>query len=180
MSEPVDLRRIFKSAITSRNVIQELVTLMVLAELMDPGEETWIVSPWVSDVPLIDNRAGAFDAVNPEWGHREVRLSDAAVQLMAGGGRLVVVTRTDEPNRTFGRRLEDAAADAGLEASLTFIVRDVLHTKGILTKRGLMLGSMSLTFKGLELNDEIVEYDTTAASLDNARLAFAEYKKAEP
>ena len=42
-----------------------------------------------------------------------------------------------------------------------------------------MLGSMNLTYSGLELNDEIVEYDIDPASLANARLAFAGYHKAD-
>ncbi len=172
------LRRIFKSSVTSWKVIEELITLMILAELVDPGEEFWIVSPWISDVPLLDNRPGSFDVVNPEWGRREVRLVDVASQLMAGGSRLIVVTRFNEHNKIFLQRLRDAAVDAAVEASLTVIVRDQLHTKGILSKRGLMLGSMNLTYNGLELNDEIVEYDTDPTNLASARLAFAGYREA--
>ena len=70
MNQPIYThRRIFKSVVTSRKVIQELITLMMVGELLDPGSTVWIVSPWISDVPLLDNRAGSFDAVNPEWGH---------------------------------------------------------------------------------------------------------------
>ena len=129
------LRRIFKSAVTSRKMIQELIALMILAELIDPGEELWVVSPWISDVPLLDNRAGTFDVMNPEWGRREVRLVNVATQLMAGGSRLVVVTRPGEHTQVFLRCLREAAVDAAVETSLTTIVRDHLHTKGILTKR---------------------------------------------
>jgi PLD-like domain len=173
------LRRIFKSAVTSRKTIQELIALMIVAELIDPGEEFWIVSPWISDVPLLDNRAGTFDVMNPEWGRREVRLVNLATQLMAGGSRFIVVTRPGDHNKVFLRCLREAAVDAAVEASLTTIVRDHLHTKGILTKRGLMLGSMNLTYSGLELNDEIVEYDVDPASLANARLAFVGYYEAD-
>ena len=47
-------RRIFKSAVTSRKVIQELITLMMVGELVSPGEDVWLVSPWITDVPLLD------------------------------------------------------------------------------------------------------------------------------
>ncbi|MBF0097672.1 MAG: PLD-like domain protein [Magnetococcales bacterium] len=170
------LRRIFKSVGTSRNVVNELITLMFLAELVDPGPEVWIVSPWISDVPLLDNRAGSFNAVNPGWGRREIRLSDVAVQLMLGGNRLIIVTRPDEHNKIFLHRLEDAVAETDLTTALEVIVRDKLHTKGILTRRGLLLGSMNLTYNGLELNDEVVEYDIDPANLADARLAFGGYR----
>ena len=149
---------------------------MLLAELVDSGPEVWIVSPWISDVPLIDNRAGSFDAVNPEWGRREIRLSDVAIQLMLGGNRLIIVTRPDEHNKVFLNRLEDAVAETDLTPALEVIVRNKLHTKGILTRRGLLLGSMNLTYNGLELNDEIVEYDIAPTALADARLAFGGYR----
>jgi hypothetical protein len=106
-------RRIFKSVVTSRNVIQELITMMMVAELVDPGPAgVWIVSPWITDVPLIDNRAGSYNAINPEWGRRVIRLADLAAQLMAGGTSVRIVTRPDNRNQTFLRRLEEIACSA--------------------------------------------------------------------
>src|SRR5262245_50970873 len=115
MTQPVfNSRRIFKSVVTSPKIIQELVTLMMVGELLDPGTVVWIVSPWISDVPLLDNRAGSFDAINPEWGQREIRLTDLSVQLMAGGNELKIVTRPAAHNREFLRRLQDAADAAAV------------------------------------------------------------------
>lgn len=64
-------RRIFKTQTTGVTTIQELLQTMFVAEVVKPGEEIWIVSPWISNVVLIDNRTGSFDALNPEWGRRE-------------------------------------------------------------------------------------------------------------
>jgi hypothetical protein len=169
-------RRIFKSVVTSRNVIQELITMMMVAELVDPGPAgVWIVSPWITDVPLIDNRAGSYNAINPEWGRRVIRLADLAAQLMAGGTSVRIVTRPDNRNQTFLRRLEEIACSAGTMSLLLTARRDTLHTKGILTRRGLMLGSMNLTYNGLVLLDEVIEYDTDPRALADARLAFQGY-----
>jgi hypothetical protein len=179
MNQPIYThRRIFKSVVTSRKVIQELITLMMIGELLDPGSTVWIVSPWISDVPLLDNRAGSFDAVNPEWGHREVRLTDLAIQLMAGGSDLRIVTRPVEHNKEFMRTLMDAADAGALRDRLAVTERERLHTKGILTRRGLMLGSMNLTYSGLELNDEVIEYDTDSQALTTAEMAFQDYARA--
>ena len=56
--------------------------------------------------------------------------------------------------------------------------RKHLHTKGVLLKRGLLTGSMNLTHNGLELNDEMVVYDTTLKTIAEARLNFESYVEA--
>ncbi len=171
----VTFRRIFKSAITSKKVIQELITLMMIGELVAPGREVWIVSPWITDVPLLDNRAGSFDAVNPEWGHREIRLADIAVQLMSGGTAVRIITRPDDHNDVFLRRLAESADSAAVRDLLSITIRERLHTKGILTSRGFLSGSMNLTYSGLDLNEELITYDSDQQSLAVARLEFANY-----
>ena len=58
-----ETRRIFKSAVTSQNLIRELLQAMFLGELIAPGgERAWLVSPWISNVIIFDNRAGGFGA----------------------------------------------------------------------------------------------------------------------
>lgn len=174
---PYSLRRIFKSSTTGPAVIRELLQLMFFAELLDPSDEIWLVSPWISDVPIIDNRAGSFDVINPEWHRREIRLSDLAVQVLTGGSRMVVVSRPDEHNLTFLDLLIEKAQEAALDDQLTIIKREHLHTKGILTGVGLLLGSMNLTYSGFELNDEVIEYDTSSRRLAEARQSFVAYSE---
>ena len=56
-----ETRRIFKSAVTSQNLIRELLQLMFLGELLAPGgERAWLVSPWISNIVLFDNSRGRF------------------------------------------------------------------------------------------------------------------------
>jgi hypothetical protein len=158
-----ETRRIFKSAVTSQNLIRELLQLMLLGELIAPGgERAWLVSPWISNVVLFDNRAGGFGAVNPEWANREIRLIEIATSFDAHNDPLIDALR-------------EAAREAGLVDKLTIIRRQHLHTKGVLLKRGLLTGSMNLTYNGLELNDEMVVYDTTPQPLAEARLNFESY-----
>lgn len=175
-ASPYATRRIFKSALTSQDIIRELVQIMCLSELLDPSEEIWFVSPWISDVELLDNRSGGFDAVNPQWRGRQIRLVDLALQMMTAGSRVVIVTRGDEHNRFFLDKLGDRSGEAGLSAFLEVLISEALHTKGILTKAGLLSGSMNLTYSGLELNDESVQYDTAPDVIERARLAFQLYR----
>lgn len=168
-------RRIFRSSITSQNVIRELLQLIFVAEIIAPSDTIWFVSPWISDVVLFENRTGGFDCINPEWRGRDVRVSDVALHLLTSGSRVVLVTRSDEHNRAFVERLVDMAGESGVDRNLVTVLRDSLHTKGILLGGGVLLGSMNLTYNGLEINDEFVEFDTAGESVGSARLAFEAY-----
>ena len=171
-----ETRRIFKSVITSQNLIRELLQLMFLSELLAPGgERAWLVSPWISNIALFDNRGGGLNAVNPEWGNREIRLIEVITNIMARGTMLGIATSLDEHNTPLIDALTLATAEAGLEGKLYVVRRQHLHIKGVLLKRGLLTGSMNLTHNGLELNDEMVVYDTSPRTLAEARINFESY-----
>ena len=172
---PYNLRRIFKNSSTGPAVIQELLQLMFLSELLAPSEQIWIVSPWISDVPILDNRSGSFDVMNPEWHRRKIRLIDLTLQVLASGSRLVVVYGPDEHNKTFIEQLSERVSEAASEDKLCLVERKTLHTKGILTEAGLLLGSMNLTYSGFEFNDEVIEYDTSPRRIAEARQSFDSY-----
>lgn len=172
-------RRIFRSAVTSQEVVRELVQVMCLAELQAPSREVWLVSPWISDFVLLDNRSGRFDAINPQWQRREVRLVDFVLQLMTNGTQVIVVTRPDPHNETFLDRITDRAEESGLGDRIQLVCRDALHTKGILTDGGLLLGSMNLTYSGLELNEESVYYETSPEAIAKARVELQAYRSGQ-
>jgi phosphatidylserine/phosphatidylglycerophosphate/cardiolipin synthase-like enzyme len=169
-------RRIFRSSVTSQDVVRELLQIMCLAELLAPSPEIWLVSPWISDFVLLDNRNGRFDAINPQWQRREIRLVDYALQAMTHGTHTIVVTRPDSHNQTFLNRLSDRALESGLGDRIQVISRERLHTKGILTGASLLLGSMNLTYSGLELNEESIYYETSTEAIAKARVEFETYR----
>jgi hypothetical protein len=172
----IETRRIFKSAATSQNLIRELLQMMVLGELVAPGgERAWLVSPWISNIVLFDNRAGGYGAINPEWGSREVRMIEVMTDIMSRGTSLGIATSLDEHNVPLIEALTEAADEAGLADKLCIVRRQHLHIKGVLLKRGLLTGSMNLTYNGLELNDEMVVYDTAPKTLAEARINFESY-----
>ena len=175
-TRPYQTRRIFRSHITSQDVVRELLQIMCFAELLAPSREVWLVSPWISDFVLLDNRSGRFNAINPQWQRREIRLVDYAQQLMTNGTHVIIVTRPDAHNQTFLNRLEDRSRESGLDDHLELLSRRGLHTKGILTDNSILLGSMNLTYAGLELNEESVYYETSAEAIAKARIEFHIYR----
>ena len=109
-----ETRRIFKSAVTSQNLIRELLQMMFLGELLAPGgERAWLVSPWISNVVLFDNRAGGFGSINPEWGSREIRLVEVMTDVMARGTALGIATSLDDHNDPLIDALVMAADEGG-------------------------------------------------------------------
>lgn len=174
-----ETRRIFKSSVTSQNLIRELLQMMFLGELLAPGgERAWLVSPWISNIILFDNRAGGFGTINPEWGNREIRLIEVMADVMARGTPLGIATSLDDHNVPLIDTLMMAADEAGMADKLYIVRRHHLHIKGVLLKRGLLTGSMNLTYSGLELNDEMVIYDTMPTTLAEARINFESYVEA--
>ena len=168
-------RRIFKSQAAGVTTIAELLQSMFVAEMLRPDGDLWIVSPWISNVVLIDNRSGNFDALNPEWGRREVRLVDVLLALMSRGASVKIVTRSDEMNRAFIGRLKDMAQQLALEDQVSITVREKLHTKGVLLSNSLLMGSMNLTYYGMQINDEWVEFSVDPEDLAATRLEFKQY-----
>src|SRR4051812_19036856 len=108
-------RRIFKTQLTGPATLKELLQTMFASEALLTGTKIWVVSPWVTNVALIDNRAGNFDALNPEWGHREVRVAEILGFLMTRGSQVVVVTRNLEINTGLITALEEEARRLALQ-----------------------------------------------------------------
>ncbi len=170
----IKTRRIFKTATTGHDEIKELLQFMFTGELLAPAEELWLVSPWISDVVIIDNRSGLFSSLNPSWGFREIRLSEILTQLLSMGVRAVIVTRPGESQR-FLSQLRYQVDSIGLLNSLTVILRENLHIKGILCGNCLLTGSMNFTYYGLELNDEQITFETDSEAIAGARIEFRSY-----
>ncbi|RJQ27564.1 phosphatidylserine/phosphatidylglycerophosphate/cardiolipin synthase family protein [Candidatus Parcubacteria bacterium] len=168
-------RRIFKSQQTGVATIRELLQSMFVGEMLRVEEQIWIVSPWISNVVLIDNRSGNFDTLNPEWGRREIRLVDVLIALMARGSQIVIVTRNLDTNTGFLDKLRDETERYGLEHQLTINIKSLLHTKGILLSKSLLLGSMNLTYNGLEMNDEWIQFSIDPHDIASTRLEFGKY-----
>jgi phosphatidylserine/phosphatidylglycerophosphate/cardiolipin synthase-like enzyme len=168
-------RRIFKSQQTGVATIRELLQTMFVGEMLVVGEKIWVVSPWISNIVLIDNRSGNFDNLNPEWSRKEIRLVDVLIGLMTRGSHIVIVTRNLETNTGFINGLRDMAERNGLESQVTIKLHEALHTKGILLSKSLLMGSMNFTYNGLEMNDEWIQFSIDLEDIAKTRLEFSTY-----
>lgn len=170
----VPTRHIHKSSWRCQDEVRELLQATFVSELLSPSRCLWLVSPWVSDIPIIDNRTGGFDSLDPSWGPRVVRLTAVLGLLLQRGATVVLATRPVGHNRPFVEQLNAAARDLATPAALRVNESEDLHEKGLLGDDFYLSGSMNLTYGGVELLEETVKYDTSEPVIAQAQLVYFE------
>ncbi|HAS8178154.1 TPA: hypothetical protein I7671_20130 [Vibrio vulnificus] len=139
--------------------VKDLLTSILIAESLNPGE-IYILSPWISDFPVLDNTSGSFDSINPSWGHRQIHFFELLQNCVEAGATLKLAIRE---NREKIYALEQALKNYPSR----FIVAEhkELHEKGLLTEYGLIRGSMNFTYFGASVNFEGITYTTNPGAI---------------
>lgn len=164
-------RHFLQTATDSRNAVKELLQLVFAAELLQPSRCLWIVSPWLRDIPVLDNTTGEFLSLCPDFPRSEVRMSRVLRVLIERGTQVVIATRPGEGNS----QLPDAllGADGENAGAIVRHEKKALHAKGIVGDRFALSGSMNLTYNGLECLTEMLILQTEAADVEQLRVQFA-------
>lgn len=170
-----ETRRIFNHANSSREVLQELLQNIFTSEILLPSKEVWIVSPWISNIEIFDNRGGAFTSLCPDWQGLTVRLQQILVLLMSVGTNVKIISNLDNHNDRFFQSIEQKCLDTGLNENLILHRKETLHTKGIFTQHGSLTGSMNLTFNGVKILDEHLIYTISRADIAKDILECRQY-----
>jgi PLD-like domain len=165
-------RLIFKHSWSARNDVADVLQGVFIGEVLAPSTTIWLVSPWISDISVIDNTTGAFDALgDPDWGQRHVRLAEVLGHVLANGARVCIATRPDSHNDRFLERL-DQKTSASAKTRLAVSRRDELHEKGLLGDHYHVGGSMNFTYGGITVLDEAVRITTDPNAIAQARLEY--------
>jgi hypothetical protein len=129
-------------------------------ELFAPSAEIYIFSPWVSDMPILNNNQGQFRSIVPELTPDWIGLIDLLKMLSERGSAVRIVCRPEQSqNETFLQALGTAAE---------YKETDRLHEKGLITEHFYLRGSMNFTYAGVNLNDESVEITTEPNAVSQA------------
>lgn len=168
-------RVIFKSATSAPYAARDALAAVLAEELVIPSDVIYLMAPWVSNIAIFDNGVGQFDGLNAEWGRREIHLIDVLVAMAQNNTRLVIRVKPEPHNRSFCNRLEEALKEAGVADLCSVTQSAALHTKGLVTGRALIGGSMNFTINGIAISDEslIVSFDPEKVAA--ARIEFASY-----
>jgi hypothetical protein len=148
-----------------------LLSAVFSAELISPSKCIWLVSPWISDVPLIDNRADSFETL-ARWGPGYVRLSEILTTLVELGSTIVLGTADAPSNTQFLHRMRTNVADRRLNERLVIDVdsSNELHEKAITTDDAVVAGSMNITNNGIFVREEYLELRTDGQFVARSRM----------
>jgi hypothetical protein len=159
-----------------RNTARELTDMLEwiwLAELLAPGEELCLLAPLIDNAPLLDNSTGAFDALDPGWGRRSVRLLDLVLRIAASGQRVVLGTlRAESQPLDFLGDLRTSVQDHGLENLVQVYELPWLSASGLLTSHGLLRGDLEFSYDAVRLAGASASFDVDPKVLQAARASF--------
>jgi len=163
------MRRITTSGRGQTRILNDLLQNLLLTELLAPGRQLWVLSPWISDIVVIDNCAGQFKTVLPGFPARSIRLTEVLIELARRGSDVRVLMRDVETNDSARHRLEDPYSVGALP---TLKIQNNLHDKGIVGDRFHIQGSMNFTYFGQAVNDEGVIVTSDPHEIAQARIAY--------
>lgn len=163
-------RQIFLHGSLGQRHLKEVLSGLMAGLFIKP-ERIWLVSPWVSDFSVLDNKTGDWDALNPSWRNREISFLELLADVVNNGCSLRLVTQDDGKSKSFIKQLENRLLDS---ADYKYLDSEILHTKGLLTDYFFLKGSMNYTYSGANLNDEVLELTNDGTMISEALLEFEE------
>ncbi len=166
-----ELERTLRTGARMRLRADSMLTAALLSELVSPGDAVWVVSGWLTDVEVLDNTLGSFDAFLGESPPTTCRLSEMLALIAEAGAHVHVVTRPGPHNEEFVERLRTAVQD---EQRLHVVLDPGVHEKTVCGRNWILSGSMNFTVSGLGSNEESVTYKVDGRDVAQAQLDFAE------
>ena len=163
-------------SLNSCTQISELLQVIFAGEIIAPSRCVWLISPWISDISVIDNRANTFVFYDGSLSNRKLRLSQVLGKILNLGTTVRIITRPVEYNDSFISRMK-SYTDAGLP--LIIKTADELHEKGLLGDYYYLSGSMNFTFSGISINQEAVYYQTNQQIVAENRIILSDRWGAE-
>ncbi|WP_202980688.1 phospholipase D-like domain-containing protein DpdK [Alteromonas sp. RKMC-009] len=148
--------------------LREVLT-NIFAGLIIVPEEIWLVTAWLTDFDVLDNRSGNWSFLNPEWGPKTVTFIELLEFAAHKGCKLNVVVKKDEINSKSVYRLKTNLRE---NTDFKILETEDLHKKGFLTQTCFLKGSMNFTYRGANLNDELISLTSDQHEISNMKIEF--------
>ncbi|TCP53872.1 hypothetical protein EV586_105218 [Tumebacillus sp. BK434] len=145
----------------------ELLQSLFTAELVRPSRSLWLVSPWIYDIDILDNRGGQFFTFEPHWPHRKLRLSEVISRMVENNTHVHIISRDNVYTRPFLASMRGRFGDN--DPRLMMKTSALLHVKGLLGDGYFLSGSMNFTYSGITINEEKIHFTTDAAEVATNR-----------
>lgn len=162
-------RRIATRGGGQTRLLNDVLQTLLVTELLDPSRELLVLSPWISDIVVIDNSAGQFKSILPGMSARPIRFTEVLVELARRGSHVRIIMRDDDKNTAVRTRIM-ALHTSGPHPEI--LIRSNFHDKGLLSDRFHVHGSMNFTFYGQAVNEEGVTLTSDPDAIARARLDY--------
>ncbi len=146
------LQRTVRRGPAARHELTGLLQGLWLAELLRPSAWLLLAAPTLADAVALDNSAGGFSDLEPNWGQRPVSLSELLTRNLLRAGRVAVFSGPD--SEAFLRRLEGRAVDAAVRDRLVIRRVTALPTVGLVGDEYHLAGALTWTDAGPDLVEE--------------------------
>ena len=157
-------RQIRRSRNQAQGAIADLLVIAFSGELLRPSKNLTLVSPYMSDFPVLDNRTGSFSSLDPAWPATMIPMTWILRTMLGRGSEVRLACQHGRRQDQFVRSLfEFAERDdtIGLLKVRQFDESEPLaHEKALIADRWALYGSMNFTYSGVELNGELVTLTT--------------------
>jgi len=161
--------------------LADLLRGLFVLELLEPSSSVYLVSAWVTNIEILDNRDGSYSGLDRDLPTRRIYLAEVLVALALRGSIVSVVTNEDPHNQTFLSELQLMARTRGCRDQVRVRTLPDLHTKGLATDSFHLFGSMNFTYNGINVNGEEVLLLTDANDVQRAQIDYHElyFKEAD-
>lgn len=155
------------------HTLKDMLLSLFTAELIQPSREIYLISPFMSNVPFLNNRFGHYTDLFPLVKSKQIYLSDILSALQWKGADVRVIC---DPNRN-----ETQPLISELREIVSFRRLEENHEKGLFTDHFYIHGSMNFTYRGVYVNKENVRSTWEPNEVSMALLsARARWEEAAP
>src|SRR5947209_19106161 len=156
---PPASRSLMRNSPTARREAAELLQAIMVAEVLRPSAQLWVVAQILSDAPVLDNRAGGFTALEPSWGERAIGLLDVLLRNLTLGGHVTVVVGSGPDGDRFLRWLRERAEAVGVATRLETRAATALPVQGIAGEGFSLSGALAWTAAAVSIAEEGITFE---------------------
>lgn len=136
---------------------------LLALEALSPGKEIYLISPYISNAPILDNNRHFWSTLFPLTGAGVIYLADILAMFVWRGSKVRLICdpehhQTQDFLKTYGKGFNYRQLKGN-------------HEKGLITGSFYLHGSMNFTYYGIRINSERVEIKTDSADISAALLA---------
>ncbi|MEH7238857.1 phospholipase D-like domain-containing protein DpdK [Bacillus sp. JJ1562] len=146
------------------HVLRDYLVSLFVAEAMNPSKELYLISPFLSNSPIIENKHDQYTDVFPLIKSKTIYLSDILTTLAWKGMSVRIICDNErEETKPLIHALRDQVEFRKLAQN---------HDKGLVTNNVYVHGSMNFTYSGIYVNKESIRTSNSNSEINEALIAF--------